>query len=592
MTDSKKTNSPKRVQKSTVDDEFPVPPDGGWGWVVTFSSFMVSVLVDGVCFSFGIFFTKFMDYFQESKMKTSWVGSVLNGTYLVLGPIVGSLVTKFGCRNVALVGAIIAATSFFISSFSPNIEVLTVTYGLMGGTGLGFMYLPAIVMVGYYFEKRRALATGIACCGSGIGAFVFAPLCEFLLEEYNWQGATWILSAIVLNGLIFSAFYRPVSNLNKDVLERKGVNSENTCDTDEFYLVNAKCFPVMNPDAESLKACRMHPWELTNSPVYRCKSVDIPTINTKIANNDSDRLNMEISRMAHSHHDIADKKVKLEYYNPLQRKDIFYSGSISNLKMHQNVKLSQNYINKLNEEQSKGRLSNESEGGDRGTCGFLKKHVDLSLLSSPKFLVYGTSCFLCMAGFFVPFMYIPPLAQDLGISAQKAAFLISIIGIVNTVGRVLTGYISDQVWADCLLINNIALIIGGIATILVPFYTNFGILAAYCCVFGLSIAVFVSLRSIIMVELMGLEKLTSAFGLVIMCQGLSSFIGAPIAGAISDSTGNYDAAFYMAGSVLAMAGIICLPLRRIASWEDEKKYSEGEITPMISNAEIKTSLND
>lgn len=41
---------------------------------------------------------------------------------------------------------------------------------------------------------------------------------------------------------------------------------------------------------------------------------------------------------------------------------------------------------------------------------------------------------------------------------------------------------------------------------------------------------FVSLRSILMVELIGLDKLTNAFGLVTMCQGLSAFIGAPIAG--------------------------------------------------------------
>ena len=43
-------------------------------------------------------------------------------------------------------------------------------------------------------------------------------------------------------------------------------------------------------------------------------------------------------------------------------------------------------------------------------------------------------------------------------------------------------------------------------------------------------AVFVSLRSILMVELIGLDRLTNAFGLVTMCQGLSAFIGAPIAG--------------------------------------------------------------
>jgi len=36
------------------------------------------------------------------------------------------------------------------------------------GVGFGLIYLPAVVCVGYYFESKRALATGIAVCGSGI----------------------------------------------------------------------------------------------------------------------------------------------------------------------------------------------------------------------------------------------------------------------------------------------------------------------------------------------------------------------------------------------------------------------------------------
>ena len=45
------------------------------------------------------------------------------------------------------------------------------TYGVIGGFGLGLIYLPAVVAVGYYFEKRRALATGISVCGSGVGEY-------------------------------------------------------------------------------------------------------------------------------------------------------------------------------------------------------------------------------------------------------------------------------------------------------------------------------------------------------------------------------------------------------------------------------------
>jgi hypothetical protein len=51
-----------------------------------------------------------------------------------------------------------------------------------------------MVMVGYYFEKKRALATGISCCGSGIGAFMFSPIADLLLENFGWKGATWIVS--------------------------------------------------------------------------------------------------------------------------------------------------------------------------------------------------------------------------------------------------------------------------------------------------------------------------------------------------------------------------------------------------------------
>ncbi|XP_012944665.1 monocarboxylate transporter 4 [Aplysia californica] len=172
-----------------------------------------------------------------------------------------------------------------------------------------------------------------------------------------------------------------------------------------------------------------------------------------------------------------------------------------------------------------------------------------------------------MAGFFVPFTYMPTYAMDMGSDSWSAAFLISVIGITNIVGRVAVGFVSDLPCADCLLINNVALIIGGVATLFVPFYSQYYILAIYCAVFGTSIAVFVSLRSIIMVELMGLEKLTTTFGFVIMCQGSSSMIGAPIAGALSDATGSDDWAFYLAGMTLTLSGIICLPLRRVARWE-------------------------
>ena len=74
------------------------------------------------------------------------------------------------------------------------------------------MYLPTIVTVGHYFKKKRALATGIAVCGSGIGGFVFAPLSQFLIDKYTWKGAMWVISAITLNGVVVAGLLRPIAS--------------------------------------------------------------------------------------------------------------------------------------------------------------------------------------------------------------------------------------------------------------------------------------------------------------------------------------------------------------------------------------------
>lgn len=55
------------------------------------------------------------------------------------------------------------------------------------GVGFGLIYVPAVIATGFYFEKRRALATGIAVCGSGIGTFIFAPLNNYLTATVSWR---------------------------------------------------------------------------------------------------------------------------------------------------------------------------------------------------------------------------------------------------------------------------------------------------------------------------------------------------------------------------------------------------------------------
>ncbi|VDO94581.1 unnamed protein product [Soboliphyme baturini] len=194
----------------------PVPPDGGWGWVIVAASFLANMVVDGIAYSFGILFPEFHAYFGKAKQETAWIGSLLTGVYMliageevsynelqyndftlnrviVLGPFVSGLVNKFGAKAVMIAGSLIACLGFVISVFVRSLPLMMLFYGICGGVGFGFIYLPACVYVGYYFEKKRALATGIAVAGSGLGTLL-------------------ILAGIIANCAVFGCLMRPLEH--------------------------------------------------------------------------------------------------------------------------------------------------------------------------------------------------------------------------------------------------------------------------------------------------------------------------------------------------------------------------------------------
>lgn len=88
-----------------------------------------------------------------------------------------------------MMGSVIASAAFAMCYFAPNVYYLHVFYGVVGGIGFCFIYMPSVIIVGYYFEKWRPLATGIALCGSGVGCFIMAPISTYLIKTFGWRGA-------------------------------------------------------------------------------------------------------------------------------------------------------------------------------------------------------------------------------------------------------------------------------------------------------------------------------------------------------------------------------------------------------------------
>jgi len=587
----------KDLPDEEEEEERVIPPDGGWGWMVVLSSFIIHIIADGIVYSFGIFFIEFIDYFNSTHGETAWIASILVGLTLGSGPIASVITNKYGCRPCTMAGGVVASIGLILGVFSPSIQILYLTFGLLAGFGFGLIYLPAIVSVGFYFEKKRAIATGLAVCGSGIGTFIFAPLCNLLVEEYTWKGATLILAGLVLNGLVCGALFRPLPGEvkskkkpvkekttkaeTKRLLDRKDQDERQNEDVNvnadngkSQYQNNLSVAPISSLNGEFEKSDKLSRRLASADYVPAHKSsephvmyYELSDDKKKDQDEDGPRLRTNSSALKPN-----------ESVNPMNRKDVFYSGSLLNIPMYRSnpdlYHKSVTSINKLGEDGSNANSKETTpdlEVRSGGCCSaentqMCKQMMDFSLLKDPIFLIFAVSNFLTSIGFNAPFIYIPDRAEkELELTRKQGAMLLSVVGISNTIGRVLFGFTSDHpiVRRRRLFVYNGALTVCGVATVLSIYATTYYSMMVYSAVFGVTIGAYVTLTSVLLVDLLGLEKLTNSFGILLLFQGVATLGGPPLAGSLYDMTKSYTIPFVVVGTCLAISGLMLFPIPAI-----------------------------
>lgn len=683
-------------------------PDGGWGWVVVLGSLVCNIIVDGVCYSFGVFKEQYVREFNASNEQTGWVGSLLAGCYLTVGPVVSVLSEKYGCRKVTIAGAVISSVGFVLSTQATSIEMLIVTYGVIGGVGFGAIYLPAIVTVGHWFDKKRALATGLAVCGTGIGTFIFAPLSQKLIAEYEWRGAHLILAGIVLNCAVCGAIFRPldkvkprrecyqsqveiqrgaimkalieekkrqrtISNgsldnciITKDnrlikidpaLLECKRTNSFiarfkrslgfssqslnksksslagipsiviNAVNEAQKENNGAKLSPIYKPSAKTPSSTPATGTQegKTDSPISSASEDSGVCADGQKLPSDSISLDDLLLRLAQEEgaNGANAKQMDTSSFHSVNNPVIFtgsskhpeLQGSIISVQVLPNFRQQEtgslpsvrhrcgskslgdgSYTNLgasamsfvsrslLSIPQSMNQCSIESVAMQLRRENrplyvkllyALRDMFEFNLLRNPLFFLLVVSSVLTLLAFFIPYFYLTMKAEELGMGEDEGVFLISIIGITNTIARVISGWIADRPWTDVLHLNNGALILAGAASVYCAFCDSYAMLCVYAAGFGFCIAVFVSLRSVLLVELLGLDLLTKSFGILILFQGIATMVGAPIAGKLLDTTGSVKGCFIMAGVLLMVSGLLGIPLKCL------KKRQTKAVPPLL-----------
>ncbi|XP_071086236.1 monocarboxylate transporter 14-like [Haliotis cracherodii] len=184
--------------------------DDGWAWAVLVASYMNQFLLSGVCYMGGMFQVVLLEHFQEGVGVTAWVTSVYASLMLVAGPLACVITSYFDCRTSVMLGGLLLAGGLVASSFATSLSYLFVSFGLTAGLGLGLSYTPSVVIVSYYFDKKRTIVTSVALSASGIG-FLLAPIVfRYLLDNFAWRESLVILAGICIHITVFGALMFPI----------------------------------------------------------------------------------------------------------------------------------------------------------------------------------------------------------------------------------------------------------------------------------------------------------------------------------------------------------------------------------------------
>lgn len=161
-----------------------------------------------------------------------------------------------------------------------------------------------------------------------------------------------------------------------------------------------------------------------------------------------------------------------------------------------------------------------------------KKLIDLTLLKNSRFLTFCIGiCFLSLA-FNSVLIFIPPLAKDLGLTRLQGAYILSISGLFDILGRLGSGVILNlkKIKPFRMIIYNTAMFLLGILSFTLPLSSSFIELSIIGAFYGLLTGIYTSQKSVILADILGSESLNSSFGILICFQGIGTLLGPPFTG--------------------------------------------------------------
>ncbi|CAF1314779.1 unnamed protein product [Rotaria sordida] len=262
---------------------------------------------------------------------------------------------------------------------------------------------------------------------------------------------------------------------------------------------------------------------------------------------------------------------------PLYKKDALFTGSrlqlhASHLSLHSNP-----YMASITNIPAAINEINKKQTASRAFVDILSTMIDFSILKNKQMLLICIGNIFSMLGYFLPIMCLVSFAtEDLKVNQTHASFLLTIFGFFNTLGRFAGGLITMIPHFSALHVHNVLLYTAGVLTVIASYAYNFTTCAIYAGLCGFAIAPHMSLLPSIICDCVGLDRYTTAFGILFLFRGVTSIIGPPAAGFLKDYTKQYSLAFAVGGAMIIIGAFFHVALSYFEPELIKDKEAEDE----------------
>jgi len=150
-------------------------------WIIAIAAFCMQLAL-GAVYSWSVFLKPVINAYRVSQPAANLTFSIVLLALGITAGFGGYLNNRFGPRIIATASGLLYGLGVFLAGFvSPNLTLLYLTYGIIGGIGLGLGYIVALAMLIKWFPDRRGFITGLAVAGFGAGAALTGPIAANLL---------------------------------------------------------------------------------------------------------------------------------------------------------------------------------------------------------------------------------------------------------------------------------------------------------------------------------------------------------------------------------------------------------------------------